>query len=268
MDVKAYISSGMLESYALGAASEQEQREVQCLSAIYPEIASSLRALEADMENFANSIAITPPSSLKEKILTAIKDVEQESVLRKASMVHSQEEKQDAGMTLTKTKRPWLSIASIAALIGLTVVFFLNQNNQNKELLALQQEVKAAEQSSTKLSELNAMLAQDATRKIELKGTENQPEANVSVFWNEETQDVAFTVNNLPELPSDKDYQLWAIVDGQPTDMGVMDYEGALAAIVKSDVKVAGAQAFAITIEPKGGSKDPTLASMVVVGNT
>lgn len=267
MDVKDYISSGILESYVLGAASNQEQREVQCLSAIYPEITEALRALEGDMETFAKSLAVEPPTELKGKIMAAIENVEQDSVLKQTT-TPSKQVVEPAPMTITKTKRPWLAAASLAALIGLTAIFFVNQNSQKEEIVALQQQVEDANKNTNQLNDLNALLAKTATRKIELKGTEAQPDANVSVFWNSETQDVAFTVNNLQELPSDKDYQLWAIVDGKPTDMGVMDFNKAVASIVKGGKQVANAQAFAITIEPKGGSKDPTLSAMVVVGNT
>ncbi len=267
MDVKEYISSGILESYVLGAASDQEQQAVQCLSKIYPEISQALRALEEDMESFAQEMAQEPPAHLKANILAAIKNVEQESALQVAVHVPSDNTRvhQETPMTVTKTKRPWLAAASLAALIGLTAIFFVNQNNQKEEIVALQNQLEAVEKQS---ADLNSLLAQSATQKIELKGTDNEPDAYVSVFWNNETQDVAFTVNNLPELPSDKDYQLWAIVDGKPTDMGVMDYEQAVASIVIGDKKVANAQAFAITIEPKGGSEGPTLSNMVVIGNT
>lgn len=270
MDVKEYISSGILESYVLGAASEQEQREVQCLSSVYPEVAEALRALEADMETFADSLAQKPPSALKQKVMAAIENVEQESVLRQVSKAAVDNTKvvQPAPMTVSKPNRPWLAVASLAALIGLTVIFFMNQNAQKNELLVLEQKVETVEENAAALSELNTLLAQTATKKVELKGTEKSPDANVLVFWNSETQDVAFTVNNLPELPIDKDYQLWAIVDGKPTDMGVMNYQDALAAVVRGDKKVANAQAFAITIEPKGGSVEPTLSDMVVVGTT
>lgn len=269
MDVKEYISSGILESYVLGAASNQEQREIQCLSSIYPEISQALRALEADMETFAKSLAQTPPTALKQKVMAAIENVEQESALRPVNKAAVDNAKvvQPAQMTVTKSKRPWLAAASLAALIGLTAIFFVNQNNQNKELLALQEKLDNVEQRSTQLSDLNTLLAKTGTRKIELKGTENTPDANVSVFWNSETHDIAFTVNNLPELASDKDYQLWAIVDGKPTDMGVMSFDEANKLIL-GDKKVANAQAFAITIEPKGGSVEPTLSDMVVVGTT
>ncbi len=267
MDVKEYISSGILESYVLGAASNQEQREVQCLAAIYPEIKEALVALEVDMETFAQSLSKAPPAHLKQNIMATIKDVAQESPVQAARAKRTQAVTEPAPMTATKTKRPWMAVASLAAFIGLTVVFFMSQSEQNDKMLVLQNKVKQYENSNGKLNKLNSLLAQTNTKKIELKGTDAQPDGSVSVFWNNETQDVAFTVNNLPELPADKDYQLWAIVDGKPTDMGVMNYKEAVAAIVSGDKKVANAQAFAITIEPKGGSKEPSLSEMVVVGN-
>lgn len=269
MDVKEYISSGILESYVLGAASDQEQRAVQCLSKIYPEIAEALRALEADMETFAQSLAKAPPTALKGNVMAAIKNVEQESVLRKVDTMQSDNTKvvTPAPMTVSKTSRPWMAAASLAALIGLTVIFFINQNSQKKELLALQEKVQSSETFNSQLNDLNAWLAHSRTRKIQLKGTESFPDGEVAVFWNDLTEDVAFKVGKLPALEANKDYQLWAIVDGKPTDMGVMDYKNALANIVKGS-KVANAQAFAITIEPKGGSVEPTLSDMVVVGNT
>ena len=270
MDLKEYISSGILESYVLGAASNQEQREVQCLSAIYPEIKEALVALEIDMESFAKSLAKAPPAGLKERIMKAIENIAQENVLQPVSKVQQSDESkmvEPAPMAVTKTKRPWMAAASLAAFIGLTVVFFMSQSEQNDKMLVLQDKVETYENTNIELTALNSLLAQTNTQKIELKGTEAQPDASVSVFWNNETEEVAFTVNKLPALPADKDYQLWAIVDGKPTDMGVMNYEDAVAAIVSGDKKVANAQAFAITIEPKGGSKEPTLSDMVVVGN-
>lgn len=269
MDIKDYISSGVLESFVLGIASGQERREIECLSSIYPEIQQSLDELSEVMESFAYTLATEPPAHLKTKILEAIVDEAQEPLLQPLNEVKptpTQQEVQPAAMTVSKPNRPWLAAASLAALVALTVVFFINQNNQQQELIALQEKVNTSEQFNTELNDLNSWLAHSRTKKIQLKGTENQPEAEVAVFWNDLTQDVAFKVGNLPALASDKDYQLWAIVDGKPTDMGVMDYKNALAEIVQGG-KVAGAQAFAITIEPKGGSKNPTLTAMVVVGN-
>ena len=55
MDIKEYISSGILESYVLGNASEQERREVECISSIYPEIRQELDALSRSLEKYAEA---------------------------------------------------------------------------------------------------------------------------------------------------------------------------------------------------------------------
>ncbi len=58
-------------------------------------------------------------------------------------------------------------------------------------------------------------------------------------------------------------YQLWAIADGKPVNAGMYteekDSKIALANIPK-------AQAFAITLEKKGGSPVPTMENMYVMG--
>ena len=46
-----------------------------------------------------------------------------------------------------------------------------------------------------------------------------------TVYWDTKSKDVYLIVNNLPEPPSDRQYQLWAIVDGQPVDAGVFDVQ-------------------------------------------
>ena len=69
MNTKDYISSGILEEYVLGALSDQERREVECLSSIYPEISEALHAIEDDMFIVAQESAVKTPEFLKSKIL-------------------------------------------------------------------------------------------------------------------------------------------------------------------------------------------------------
>ena len=95
---------------------------------------------------------------------------------------------------------------------------------------------------------------------------EKAPQAIASVFYNQSAQKAYLEIENLPEPPSDKQYQLWAIVDGVPQSMDVFDvvigYEGLLEVPFH-----ANAQAFAVTLEPKGGKVTPTLEEMYVVRN-
>jgi anti-sigma-K factor RskA len=68
-------------------------------------------------------------------------------------------------------------------------------------------------------------------------------------------------VNNLPQPATDKQYQLWALMNGQPIDLGVFARDERLLIKMKN---VQNAQAFAITVEPKGGSTTPTSQPIVL----
>ncbi|MFD2145793.1 hypothetical protein [Mucilaginibacter antarcticus] len=70
MKIKEYIESGVLESYVLGSASEEETRELLRLKKQYPEVRDALFEVELDMERLAQHIAIPPPPNM----LTRIED--------------------------------------------------------------------------------------------------------------------------------------------------------------------------------------------------
>ena len=83
------------------------------------------------------------------------------------------------------------------------------------------------------------------------------------VFWNENNQ-VFLNPKNLPAAPTGKQYQLWAIVDGKPVDMGMYDPNNK--SLVQEMKTVSKPQAFAITLEKEGGSPTPTMEEMYVMG--
>jgi anti-sigma-K factor RskA len=70
-------------------------------------------------------------------------------------------------------------------------------------------------------------------------------------------------VDKLPMPPSDKQYQLWALKDGKPYDAGVFDMTGDMHMM---PVKIGEADAFAVTLEKKGGSPTPTLTQLYMMG--
>ena len=76
----------------------------------------------------------------------------------------------------------------------------------------------------------------------------------------------------MPQLPSDKQYQLWSIINGQngqlqPSSLGLFDAGENQKVILKmSNVKKA--DAFAITIENRGNTKGPNLEQLQSMGKT
>ena len=84
-----------------------------------------------------------------------------------------------------------------------------------------------------------------------------------TVYWSASKNATYLAIRNLPEPPADKQYQLWAIVDKKPVDAGVFEYN---LSEIQSMKVFEEAQAFAVTLEPEGGSKSPTLEKMYVLG--
>ena len=62
---------------------------------------------------------------------------------------------------------------------------------------------------------------------------------------------------DLGEAPRGRDYQLWLMKDGVPTPGVTFDVEGSVV-VVESDADVEGYEGAAITVEPDGGSREPT----------
>lgn len=72
MNIEEYISSGILEMYAMGQCTPAEQQEVEAMVKLYPEIAKELAEIEATLEQVSQSQSIAPPAHLKTQILDKI----------------------------------------------------------------------------------------------------------------------------------------------------------------------------------------------------
>ena len=69
-------------------------------------------------------------------------------------------------------------------------------------------------------------------------------------------------VSGLQEAPSDHTYQLWFMEDGVPVSAGVFDVSDGLS-IIETERSVEGFEGAAISLEPEGGSTEPTLPAVM-----
>jgi anti-sigma-K factor RskA len=76
---------------------------------------------------------------------------------------------------------------------------------------------------------------------------------------------VYLLVNNLPKPANDKQYQLWAFIDGKPVDMGLLDLSEKPLQLYRMK-NAQTAQAFAITLEKRGNGPIPH-GAVYVKGN-
>ena len=104
-------------------------------------------------------------------------------------------------------------------------------------------------------------------RSVVLAGLGPTPGAAGHTYINPQTRDALFYAFNLPRLHEEKTYQLWFIADGKPVSAGVfgVDERGTARVRVEKVADVKDIQAWAVTIEPRGGVPQPT-GAMVLKG--
>ena len=71
-------------------------------------------------------------------------------------------------------------------------------------------------------------------------------------------------MTNVPEAPAGMTYQAWYVVDGQPASAGTMSADADGFVIAEGLPAMEGTDVMAITLEPAGGSAEPTSDPIVV----
>ena len=266
MNIEEYIASGILEAYVVGEVTAEERREVEKYLREYPELQAELDRVEEAQQQLLLRAAIAPRPAVKEKLFSALNTSPGMKEVPVVS-IDSLKQKLDAWR--------WAAAASIT--IAAVALYFAVSYHERwrsselslNELLAQNQQVaedyNRVNQRLDKIESAFNLMSDPAFRRVVMKGTPNAPEALASVYWSEASHAVYLNIQNLKALSQDKQYQLWAIVDGKPVDAGVFDVD--LAGLIKMK-DITGASAFAVTIEPKGGSVSPALETMQVMGNS
>jgi anti-sigma-K factor RskA len=271
LNIKEYIESGIIEAYVLGLASESEKAEFDQLCTQYPELVAARKGVEEGLERHASEQAMQPPAGVKGKILEAIADTTTHSVPVPVStnppkIVNMQNEKRGSSGMLR-----FLAAASVILLV--VMAWFMYQSH--KENADLESRNNALNERLNKTqSTLDAIVQEQKVVKdpnnivVNMVGTKAAPRSSANVYWDSTNSNVYLVVKNMPKLPSDKQYQLWAIIDGKssPASLGTFDATDDKVILKMQNTKKA--QAFAITIEKQGGSPTPTLDSMQSLGKT
>ncbi len=275
MDINNYIASGILEDYALGMAGDQECREVECMMKIYPEIAEALRVCENDLERFASAYAKKTPADMREAVMSKLHGVEQESPMRIVKEAAPIEKAKEIRVEshVTEKKSGFAYVAAAAAVIAFCVAAWQFTENKSKDQ-RIQELAESQSALNTQTNELQNQVAQlsdglsemynPAVKKVMLKSVKEGDNMQMALMWNTKTGQVKLSTDGLPKLPSDKQYQLWVLKDGKPSDMGVLSKtdDGIL---IASNETMDG-DTFAITVEPLGGKPSPSLDQLVVMG--
>jgi len=263
VNVEKYISSGILEAYLLGELSHQERAEVEQAAEGSSEIREELALIEQTMESLVFAMAKAPRPHVKDQLLgrleeeapvVSIRRNNSFNLLRYAAAASVFISLVSVTLAYTYWKKWQNAESQLAEMITQNAQFAENYNTVNLRLNTLQNSL--------------AVMNNSEFERVEMNGTDNDPQALATVYWNEASKEVFLSIQNLKNLSKDQQYQLWAIIDGKPVDAGVFEYDPSNNPyLVQMKPIGSGAAAFAVTIEPRGGSENPSLETMQVIGN-
>lgn len=271
MNVQDYIASGIVESYVLGLVTESEKAEFEQLCTQYPELVAARRDFEEKLEKHASENAEHPPVEVKVKVLEEIGNYGSRKgpSSNPPKIIYNNMENSNRSSRGSVWSR-LAAAASIILIIGLAW-FGYQANNKNKDLTDKNDALKAS--LNAKDSILNQIVAEQKqsisdpnVTVVNMVGTKVAPKSSANIYWDSASSSVFLVVKNMPQLPSDKQYQLWALINGKPKDLGVFDASNEKVILKMKNTQKA--EAFAITIEQKGGSPSPTLDKMQSMGKT
>ena len=257
MNIQDYISSGIIESYVLGLASPEERAEFEQMCAQYPELVEARNNFELALEQHARASAARPAQDVKDKIWSAIQHTSS-----KTSKIVTMEP-----MTRRSTGLRWIAAASIILLLaaGYFAFYFYNQNaelkNSNKNLEA---KINSMDSVLGRMADEQKLMSDPNVTVVNMVGMQKGSPSSASVYWDSTSANVYLIVKNMPKLPSDQQYQLWALIDNKPTDLGQFDPKDNKVILKMNNTQKA--DAFAITIENKGNTGGPNLNQLQSMG--
>jgi anti-sigma-K factor RskA len=171
--------------------------------------------------------------------------------------------------------RRWLPLAAAAVLALVAVWGLVRQarmgaeierlRGESRQLAAraetLERRAAQAQAESQRLARTISILAAPGVQSVRLAGMGTSHAAAGRAYVNAADRRAVFYASGLPALGPDKTYQLWYLDDqDHPTSAGVfeVDAHGKAALVVDQSLPVERIQAWAVTIEPRGGRPQPT----------
>jgi len=253
LDLKTYIESGILELYVLGKLSPEEEKEVQDMQSKHVEIQREIHEISVGLEKYAQLNAIKAPAHIADRIF--------ENLPSKSSTSYGN----SADIAQSKGGLNWNLLTTLFALLSVLgfSMYFILKTEYNSALQKYESDKKTCDSISQQQQQLFAIIRQinDPNNKI-IDMTPTAGYAGISVYlhYNVVNKKNFLQLVNLPDITADQAFQLWSLKDGadpMPLDVFVDKNK------IIEDAFVDNTATYAITIEPKGGSKSPTLEKLI-----
>ena len=219
---ESFLKSGLIEEYVLGLSNASDKARVELMAERHEEVADLLQKTRQAMEHYCRSSREQASREIKDHLLNAMrsKSQRQQGVIRPLP---------------TYNQKPNLNwVATTAIVLSIFAITFaivtINKNSRLKRDLLVSQSA-----NDDMMARMNSMMSkhkgiqskfnllQDLnTRMTPLNGFSDSNKAMAVIYWNQNKQEALMHIVNLPKSPPGMTYQLWANVEGEMKDMGVI----------------------------------------------
>jgi anti-sigma-K factor RskA len=266
--------------YALGALTQHEAR------AFESHLNEGCDACKTETEKFETVAGIigfsaqdaAPPAYLRDLLAARIEKEkhEHESKVSQAAPVIPFPERAKSTLQPTPASRsthgfrllPWAVAASFLIALAYTFITWQTERRNlqaslsetRNEVSDLKNRLNRESLRATEFALINSVLELPQRSTIKLAGQEAAPSSLADVYW-----DVSgkrwVVIADLPPAPAGKVYQLWFVTPDAKVSAGLIepDEKGHGFTVVNIPPDVTNVIAAAITLEPKGGSAQPTM---------
>jgi anti-sigma-K factor RskA len=211
-----------------------------------------------------------PPDHLRGRLLNLIVAEAQETQLEipveDSILEEIPESAESKILPFIRPRRPesrtarWMLIAATALFAFTAVYLFIKNTRLAHELGALALERDGLSNEIGARRRQVDDIVSSRTRVIAMVGDET-PQANAMVIWDMKAQQWVVYIFDLPAPPSDKDYQLWYVTKDAKISAAVFRTDEQGKTVLKLTLPpdaLEGLAATAVTLEPRGGSPQPT----------
>ncbi|MEM7167896.1 MAG: anti-sigma factor [Planctomycetota bacterium] len=248
--------------YALESLDAEEHEQLEA------HLAAGCPLCEAVLPRFRSTVTemgavidpVTPDARTKAQILAAIRATDARTITPRARRAATPTTPATSANRTPRRWPTWLGWSGWGAAAIFAIVAYVGWNDRQQA----RSDLDGARAALTELENQvrqealwgSVMTARDSEIVVLLPTAQGSPELHARVTYDPTSERAVIVFENL-SAPADRDYQLWAIRDGSPQSLGLIDAVSGGYAVVRLESIGADEMlsAFAVSIEDKGGSK-------------